>query len=61
MGESLGSVYQLILKEVVVVNGVIGTHRGLLSSLAATTLMRVITFEVPSWRSWERWAASPAS
>jgi macrolide transport system ATP-binding/permease protein len=48
LGARPGSVYQLILKEAGWLTA-IGIIAGLVSSLAATTLMRTLLFEVRSW------------
>ena len=48
LGARPGSVYQLILKEAGWLTA-IGIIAGLASSLAATTLMRTLLFEVRSW------------
>jgi len=48
LGARRGSVYQLILKEAGWLTA-IGIIAGLVSSLAATTLMRTLLFEVRSW------------
>jgi macrolide transport system ATP-binding/permease protein len=48
LGARRGSVYQLILKEAGWLTA-IGILAGLVSSLAATTLMRTLLFEVRSW------------
>ena len=48
LGAPRGSVYQLILKEAGWLTA-IGIIAGLVSSLAATTLMRTLLFEVRSW------------
>ena len=48
LGAGRSSVYQLILKEAGWLTA-IGIIAGLVSSLAATTLMRALLFEVRSW------------
>ena len=48
LGAQRGSVYQLILKEAALLTAV-GIIMGLVFSAAATTLMRGLLFEVPSW------------
>ena len=48
LGARRSSVYQLILKEAGWLTA-IGIIAGLVSSLAATTLMRTLLFEVRSW------------
>jgi ABC-type antimicrobial peptide transport system permease subunit len=48
LGARRSSVYQLILKEAGWLTA-IGISVGLVSSLAATTLMRTLLFEVRSW------------
>jgi ABC-type antimicrobial peptide transport system permease subunit len=48
LGAGRSSVYQLILKEAGWLTA-IGIIAGLVSSLAATTLMRTLLFEVRSW------------
>jgi ABC-type antimicrobial peptide transport system permease subunit len=48
LGAQRSSVYQLILKEAGSLT-VVGIVSGLVSSLAATTLMRKLLFQVRSW------------
>jgi macrolide transport system ATP-binding/permease protein len=48
LGAQRSSVYQLILKEAALLTAV-GIIMGLVFSVAATTLMRGLLFEVPSW------------